>query len=351
MQADFELIADSRNITDLLRDRLLKIRITDKPGMESDELEIRLDDRDGLVEFPPKGANLQVSLGWMGQPLSPMGRYTVDEIELSGPPATVTIRAKPADMRQDARSTRSLAYESTTLKDIVAQVAARNGWEPACSVEAEVPRADQQRESDLHFMTRLARQHGATATVKEGKLLVIPRDGGKSASGKTLPVITLTPRDLINYRMTFPDRASFAKVKASSHNAKTGKQVIVELPNLDSTAAQTGGEHVDRHNHATPEAAASAAKAKLESLNRATASGSLSSIGRADIAAETIIHLSGFKAGADGDYLIESVTRTYSSGGWADSYEISAGNDGKAKVGKGKKKSAPLKVVDLPPAT
>jgi len=350
MQADFELIANKENITELLRDRLLELRITDKAGLDSDELEIRLDDRDGRVEFPPKGAILRVALGWRGQALAPMGSFTVDEIELSGPPSTITIRAKPSDMRQDARSTRSVAYEATTLAAIVAAIASRNGWEPACSVEVAVPRADQQGESDLHFVTRLARQHGATATVKEGKLIVLPRDSGKSASGKAVPAVTLTPQDLVSYQLTFPDRASFAKVKARAHDPKTGKQVVVELPNPDGTAAQAGGEHVDRHVYPTPDAAKAAAKSRLDGLNRATASGNLSSIGRADIGAESTVRLSGFKAGADGDYLVESVTRTYAGQSWVDSYSISAGNQGKAKVGRTKKADAPLAVVSLPDA-
>lgn len=349
MQADFQLIADDQDITALLRDRLLELRITDKAGLDSDELEIRLDDRDGRVAFPPKGARLRVSLGWQGQPLAPMGTYTVDEIELSGPPASIAIRAKPSDMRQEARTTRSTAYEGTTLAEIVAQVAARNGWQPACSVEASVPRADQQRESDLNFITRLARQHGATATVKEGKLLVMPRNGGKSASGKAVPAIVLQPSDLIDYRLTFPDRASFAKVKAQAHNPKTGKLEVVELPNPDGSAAQTGGEHVDRHTYPSPEAAKAAAQSRLDSLNRATASGSLASIGRAEVCAEGTITLLGFKAGADGDYLVESVTRTYSGKSWTDSYQISAGNAGKAKVGKARPAAKPpLQVIELP---
>ncbi|ACO79375.1 Phage late control D protein [Azotobacter vinelandii CA] len=249
MQADFELFADGQDITALLRDRLLELRIVDKAGLESDELEISLDDRDGRMAFPPKGARLRVSLGWKGRSLSPMGTYTVDEIELSGPPATMTIRAKPADMRQEARSTRSVAYEDTSLAAIVEKVAGRNGWTPACRVEASVPRADQQRESDLHFITRLARHHGASATVKGGTLLVVPRDGGKTASGKSLPVVTLTAQDLSRYSLTFPDRASFAKVKTKTHDTKTGQPVVIELPNPDSTAAQTGGEHVGRHSY------------------------------------------------------------------------------------------------------
>ena len=349
MQADFQLIADDQDITALLRDRLLELRITDKAGLDSDELEIRLDDRDGRVAFPPKGARLRVSLGWQGQPLAPMGTYTVDEIELSGPPAGITIRAKPSDMRQGARTTRSTAYESTTLAEIVAQIAERNGWQPACSVEASVPRADQQRESDLNFITRLARQHGATATVKEGKLLVMPRNAGKSASGKTVPSVVLTPADLASYSLTFPDRASFAKVKAQAHNPKTGKLEVVELPNPDGSAAQTGGEHVDRHTYPNPEAAKAAAQSRMDSLNRATATGSLTLMGRAEIGAESTVTLQGFKAGADGDYLVESVTRTYSGRSWVDTCQLSAGNAGKAKVGKAKPAAKPpLQVVELP---
>ncbi|MFD2404959.1 hypothetical protein ACFSVK_02840 [Azorhizophilus paspali] len=59
------------------------------------------------------------------------------------------------------------------------------------------------------------------------------------------------------------------------------------------------------------------------------------------------MRLSGFKVGADGDYLVEPVTRNYWGGGWVDSYEISAG---KAKVvkSKSKKKDGPLQVIDLP---
>lgn len=349
MQADFELIANGENITELLRDRLMEIRITDKPGLDADQLEIRLDDRDGRVEFLPKGATLRVALGWRGQPLAPMGSFAVDEIELSGPPATIAIRAKPADMRQDARSQRSVAYEGTTLAAVVAEVAGRNGWEPVCRVEAQVERLDQLRESDLHFITRVARQYGATASVKEGKLLVLPRNGGQTASGKPMPRVVLTPRDLASYSLTFPDRASFARVKAASHDPNTGQLVTVELPNPDGSAAETGGEHVDRHIYPNPQAAKAAAQSRLDGLNRATASGTLASIGRADIGAETTVTLQGFKAGADGDYLVESVTRTYSGKSWTDSYQISAGNAGKAKVGKAKKAPAALQVVDLPP--
>ena len=350
MQADFEIIANNNNITEQIRDRLLELKIVDKQGLDSDELEIQLDDRDGKVEFPPKGATLRVSLGWMGSGLHYMGTYRVDEIELSGPPTTLSIKAKPADMRQDARSQRSLSYEDTTLAGIVTTIAGRNGWAPVCEVTASVPRSDQIGESDLHFVTRLARQYGATATVKDGKLLVLPRDGGKSASGKSLPVIVLRPSDLDNYRLTFPDRGSFGKVKASAHDNKTGKQINLEIPNPSDTSAKTGGEHVDRHVYPNSAAAKAAAQSRQESLNRSTARGSLTLMGRADVAAEITIGLMGFKAGADGNYLIESVAHSYAGKSWVTTIEVNAGNGGKAKVGhKGSKGASTNLAIPAPP--
>lgn len=349
MQADFEVIANGSNITNLIRDRLIEIRITDKPGLESDSCEISLDDRDSRVEFPPKGATLRVSLGWMGEPLHYMGTYRVDEVELSGPPLTIVLRGKPADLRQEAKGQRAHAYEATTLADIVAQVAGRNGWEPVCRVQASVPRADQIGESDIHFITRMARQYGATAAIKDGKLLVMPRGKGASASGAAMPVLTLTPSMIDRYRLTFPDRSGHGGVKAAAHNAKTGQKEVIELPNPDQPPGG-GAVHVDRHSYPNPQAAAAAAKSRLESLNRATCDGDLDLSGTPEVSAEKIVRLSGFKAGADGDYLVESVTHTYANKSWTTRVDISGGNAGKAGVGHGKKKGATT-VLTVPPPT
>ncbi|WP_336817560.1 contractile injection system protein, VgrG/Pvc8 family, partial [Burkholderia gladioli] len=168
------------------------------------------DDRDGRIRFPPKGATVKVSLGWEGQGLSMLGEYAVDEVGLRGPPASVVFRGKPANMRATSKTQRYGSWSNVRLADIVGDVARRNKWSAACDVDVVVPRVDQFGESDLHFVTRLARQYGATATVKAGKLIVLPRGGGKSASGKPLPVVTLTPELLLDYDINFPDRASFA---------------------------------------------------------------------------------------------------------------------------------------------
>ncbi|MCK6435957.1 phage late control D family protein [Rivihabitans pingtungensis] len=351
MTPDFRVLADSQDITKLLCDRLLSIRCTDKPGLESDECEIRIDDRDGQVALPRKGATLEVSLGYIGEPLIFIGKFKVDEIEVSGPPQAMVIRGKPANLTATMKSQRRHSWEDVELAAIVADIAARNKLKPLCAIDVDVPRADQINESDMHFITRLARQHGATATVKDGKLIVATRGEGKSGSGQPLPAITLRREELASYSLTFPDRALFGAVQAKHHNAKTGKLETVELENPGAPADAQAPTHTERHTYPSKEAATAAAKSRQEALNRATATGKLELMrGRADVGAEKHLYLVGVKDGVDGVYLIESVEQNFSKSAWATSISINAGNGGKGKVGRGKK-TGKLKTVDLgPPA-
>lgn len=336
MRAIFQVIANAQDITDLLKDRLISLQLTDRAGLQSDECEIRLDDRDDRIAFPRKGALLRISLGWEGLGLSFMGAYTVDEIEFSGPPRTLVIRGKPADMAGLAKSPRQHAWENVPLSQIIREVAARNRWQAVCSITTTVPRADQVGESDLNFLTRLARQYNATATLKDRKLVVLPRADGKTASGKSLPVVRLAPNEVTSYRLTFPDRGSVGAVKTQAHDAKTGKKVEIVIPNPDAPIGSSSATHTDRHIYPNPSAAKAAARAKLSSMNRQTASGQLELRGRADLAAEKSVELQGFKQEVDGTYLIESVTHQLAGQSWGTSIEISAGKSGKAKAGHNK---------------
>ncbi|TET04914.1 late control protein, partial [Burkholderia cepacia] len=59
MEAIFQVVANGSDVTKVIQDRVLEIRSMDKPGLDADECTITLDDRDGRVEFPPKGATLK----------------------------------------------------------------------------------------------------------------------------------------------------------------------------------------------------------------------------------------------------------------------------------------------------
>lgn len=137
MKPTFRIVADGTDITELINDRLIQLRTTDKPDMDSDEFELRIDDRDGAVALPSRGADVEVYLGYDGQKLTKIGLYTIDEIEVSGPPDTMVIKGKASSMRGSGKTTRSGSWEDVPLSKIVSDIAARNGWAPACNVSTK----------------------------------------------------------------------------------------------------------------------------------------------------------------------------------------------------------------------
>ena len=345
MTPTFRIVADGADITSLINDRLLLLRTTDKPGVESDDFELRVDDRDSAVSLPSRGASIEIFLGYIGTALTRLGRYTVDEVELSGPPDTLVIRGKASDMRGSGKTTRSGSWEGVSLGSIVNDVAARNGWLPICPVTTEVPRADQLSESDFNFITRLAKQYDCTAKVADGMLLVMPRQAGQSASGKLLGAVTLTRSDVSRWQFRLADRSAHKAVITKHQDPNTGQLQIITINNEDAPEGLPP-VHTDRHIYPNKSAAEQAAKARLTAFNRSTAAVRLEMPGRTDLFAERSINAQGFKAGLDGQYLVDSVEQVFTHSGWSTTVECNGGKQGKAKAS-GLKPVVPLKIVDL----
>ena len=70
--------------------------------------------------------------------------------------------------------------------------------------------ADQTRESDLHFFTRLAKKHDAVATVKKGRLVFKPIGSTIATTGDELETITITRADGDQHRYHSADRNAYS---------------------------------------------------------------------------------------------------------------------------------------------
>jgi phage protein D len=169
-------------------------------------------------------ARCEIYLGYVETSLARLARYAVDTVEVSGPPDTIVIKGKASDMRGSGKTIRSGSWEAVPLSVIVADIAERNGWQPACPVATKVARVDQLNESDFNFLTRLAKQYDYTAKVADGKLLVMPRQGGQTASGKAFGAITLTRSDVSRWQFSLGDRNSHKAVAAKHQNKKDGNR-------------------------------------------------------------------------------------------------------------------------------
>lgn len=349
MRPTFRILANGQDITAILQDRLISISITDKAGLDSDELTVTLDDRNGAVGLPVRGGTLDVSLGYVETGLTRIGQYRVDEVESSGPPQIVVFRGRPADMSGKIKQPRRHSWEGATLEQIVKDIAARNKLKAVCKIKASVARADQMNESDLHFITRLAGQYDATATVKGGQLLVLPRGGQTtSVTGKALPTLVVHRKDIESWHFKSSDRNASGGAIVRHHDKTTGKTQAVLVPNPDKSSAPP---RVIRHTASSKGTAAAAAKAASNRAARSEITMSITMAGRADIVAERKLRTQGIKDGVDHLWTIDSVTHEFSSGGWETSLELIL-NKKAEPAKKGKKKAGqkkPKALVALAP--
>ncbi len=213
----YRLVVDGKDITVDMADRLISLTLTDNRGFEADMLDLQLDDTDGLLELPARGAVIHLAIGWAATGLVEKGSYTVDEVEHSGAPDTMTIRARSADLRSGLTTQRERSWHNVTLGDIVRTIADENGLEPAIAGSlAGLPIAhiDQTNETAVNLLSRLAKDHDAISTVKGGRLLFIPFASGKTASGKPLPAITIERQLGDQHRFSIADRESYTGVRA-----------------------------------------------------------------------------------------------------------------------------------------
>ena len=217
----YSLSVDGADITATLQGRLVDLTLTDNRGFEADTLDLRLDDTDGMLDLPPRGATIRLLLGWQDSGLVPKGSYTVDEVEHSGTPDTLSIRARSADLRSGLTTQRERSWHDVTLGDIVATLAAENALQPAIQgalAGQRIAHIDQTNESAVNLLTRLANQFDAIATVKDGRLLFIPAAGGVSASGRALSTVSITREVGDQHRFSIADRDSYSAVKALYHD-------------------------------------------------------------------------------------------------------------------------------------
>lgn len=288
MKPLFRILAEKKDITALIADRLKRLTVTDKAGFSSDTASIVLDDRDNKLEMPRKGAELDIYMGTDESGLSFMGLFTVDNVTISGPPDTISITAKAAEMRGGLKEKRVLSYENITIEDLVAIIAARHRLTP--KVDPFLGRLwrshiAQNNESDLNLLTRLAKDYGAVAKAANGCLIFVSKGQAKSVTGKKLSPVEIKKEDLSSWNFSFPDRDQYKSVVAMWRDADAAKDMEVKVGE---------GEPVFRlPKHFPNEAEAKeAAKARFDKMSQEKAAGSLAlASGNALVLAETPITL------------------------------------------------------------
>lgn len=323
-----------------VNDRLISLTLTDNRGFEADMLELVIDDADQKVALPARGAQIDIALGWKGEPLVNKGRFTVDEISHTGPPDQLIVTARSADFRDTFNVKREYSWHDITVGKVVASIASRYDLKAGVSEDLgkiEIDHADQTSESDISFLTRMAEKLGAITTIKNGMLLFMHPGRAVSQSGKLLPAITITRASGDKHSFRVADRDAYTGVTAYWLDLNYGKPQKTSVrrkrksktPPKVKTPASTskegnylegveGNVFVMRETFKTERAARRAAAARWSKLQRGAAEFTMTlARGRADLFPELPAVMQGFKPEIDqAAWVITQVTHTIGDNGF-----------------------------------
>lgn len=315
---------------------LLEFTYKDNIGGKSDEVQISLHNRDGKFSGEwalKKGLPIDAAIickDWEGPGSNlqlPCGAFKIDEIEFSGPPDKIRIKAVSADLTGQLRDTdKTRAWENTSLSGVAGQIASENGFELFYAApDHQFERQDQRNESDISFLNRIAGERGCHCKVHNGKLAIFDAEQAEAAG----PSLSIPKKG----NMYSPTSYSF-KVSSSS-TAYSGAEAAYTDPKTGTThkaevksdKERKGGAEKKLTLQSRAESSGQAmtlARAKLHEENQKEETVNIEIMGCPKIAAGQTLELKDFGV-FSGTYSVKSAThKVGASGGYTTSLELTA---------------------------
>ncbi len=317
MNPAFKIIADKKDVTALIAQRLVSINVTDETGLVSDTCEILLDNRDEKLEIPSRGSVLEVFFGYENKPLSRMGSYIVDDIEVSSPPSQMRITSKAnnaldRNLTKQIKAPKSKSWHGYTLVGIITAIANSHNLNSVIDEyfnQIYISHIDQTDESDISFLTTLSLRYGAFIKLTLGKLLFFQKGKSVSVNGIDLPLIKISKAEISSWNLKISDFEKFGKVIAKWHNFSSGKEEDVFVGSGDPA-------YNLRYKFTDKQRALSAATAKFAEFQKDKEKLNITLAGNPALSAENKIQIEGIKYLQDKKFIIESVTHSISDQGF-----------------------------------
>ncbi|WP_426134920.1 phage late control D family protein [Pseudomonas sp. PWP3-1b2] len=229
----------------LLNERLMRWSHTDASGVETDRLELSLN-IEGLEGLPSFNGKIGLRVGYRETGLVEKGEFVVTQRTPVLFPMRLMIVATAAPFSMvDAsgyRQRRSASYGPTTLGALFRQLVSRHGFSPRVAPALEgiaIPHIDQSNESDMAFITRLAKRY--CAVTKPFNELYVLAEAGQvtSISLKQLPEVKLSVTQdnrpgeyaFITAKLDEKTRAKYEGTRVTWWDAAGGKRRVVQVGN------------------------------------------------------------------------------------------------------------------------
>lgn len=187
MKPIFRLTINRQELTQAMKDRVLKITVEDSAGYENDNCVVEIDGREPYPKFPKSGAILEVEFGYDRMKdvtteldLQKLGIYELSDLDWDGSPWQLTLNFNAMSMMNMPKTARNELHEDTDLKKLVEKLAQRMGYQPKVAnkfAEIKIHAEMQKNMTDMEFINWLAQRHGAFPKVYHQRLHFAAKDG------------------------------------------------------------------------------------------------------------------------------------------------------------------------------
>lgn len=346
IQTRLRLEFNGVNVSDDLLPDLLSFQYGDKETNEADEITIALKDPDGkwAGRWKPQGGEsvqawiIEGETDGKGAEVY-CGKFFVDSLSVSGAPRTMEIRAVSIPLNTPIRKKlKSRAWEKQTIRDIAKSIADENsvGLQFYVDEDITLDRQNQDRESDLKFLSRICSDAGYSLKVTDDALVIFDQLMYEKKSPIKTYVLGESPITgwsfdsqqsetyksvTVSYRNPTKKKKGSAGGYALDEHGKLvstgGKSnpAVMQYTYIDPDADADGQEYSLKKRAASISEARRLAKAKLHELNRRAITGSLTVTGGVGLVAGEVIAVKGFGS-FDGNFIIETASHSVDTGGY-----------------------------------
>lgn len=322
------------DITKSIQPYLLSISYTDNEEDETDNLQIKIQDRDDIwlqhwledVILAASAEELAMDVVFVREnwnsdgsdAVLPCGEFELDSVTCSGPPNTISMKGTSLPFSSQIRQTvKCKAWESYTLSGIANEIAGNGGM--TCMYESDndpyYERVEQVDMSDIEFLSQLC--HDAGISLKATNRIIVLFDQRKY---EALPEVRTIRRYDGSYKTYSLNTGSadtqYASCRVSYVNPSTGQCIEGIAKVEDYNSEDTNNQQLEiTAKVASTDEAKTLAEKNLRLHNKYCRQASFTLPGDTTLVAGVTVKLEHW-GGWDGKYIIKQAVHKLDSGGY-----------------------------------
>ncbi|SDD89913.1 phage late control D family protein [Sporomusa acidovorans] len=316
-RAKLKLQYDNKDISADLAPYLLSFSYSDHASGKADDLQISLEDREGLWIsdwLPDKGATLKAALvteHWTEQGKTeelPFGIFEIDTFDGKSLPSTVTIKGLSIPESTSLRGEeKTKSWEKVKLSTIAQDIATNAGLTLFYDTDddPEEDRVEQTEQSDLAFLQKMCEDAGLSLKVTDQQIVIF--DDAKYEKREPVMTIKRGQSYILDHSFSSSVRDVYAACRVEYRDAQNSDNIsyTFNAPNKPAT----GKTLVINERVSSIAEAERLAKKKLRQKNKEETKMSFSLLGDIRLLAACTVMVEGYGK-FDGKYFIEEATHT-----------------------------------------